>query len=145
MNCDEIKLTREMKRQALIPARYADDWDDPWATALDHWYGIAEVLYHAGAPLPWEWRFSHGTPMFDHDPIGNYHGDGLPCPVHPKDCAWCPGVLTDGSTFYECDCQEEREYVPFLDAGPLGVAMLTYAGNVLNRYLGFVKRAGRDY
>jgi hypothetical protein len=142
MNCDEIKLTREMKRQALIPVRM-DDLQDPWGTGLAHWFGVAEVLYHAGVSLPGEWEFVHG--MIDDDPIGDYHGGDSPCPNHPEECKYCPEVLSDGFLAYECDCQEEREYVPFLDAGPLGVAMLTYAGNVLNRYLGFVKRAGRDY
>jgi len=31
------------------------------------------------------------------------------------------------------------------DAGATGVAMLVYAGNVINRYLDWVRRAGRAY
>ena len=128
MNRDEIKLAREMKRIALDTARM-DDWDDPWGTAMTHFFGVAEVLYHARAEIPRRWQFRH--PSGDScSPITAFlahseHGEEDPCD--------CRGQWPD------------VEYVPFLDAGPLGVAMLTYAGDVLNRYLGFVKRAGRDY
>ena len=125
MNCDEIKLTREMKRKSLNLFRM-DDSSDPWGTGMGHMFAIADLVYHAEGCTPYEWEFRHG--QFTHDPIAEYA-------EHAAE-----------EDHIDCNCEwPDVEYVPFLDAGPLGVAMLTYAGDVLNRYLGFVKRAGRDY
>lgn len=33
------------------------DGNDPWGSALDWWFAIAENLYHAGVKLPAEWEF----------------------------------------------------------------------------------------
>lgn len=115
---------------ALSVARQ-DDWDDPWGTGMSHMFAVAEVLYHASADLPGKWQFRHG--MADHDPIGNWHPYGQSCPLARL-------KFPD-----ECQCGEEREYVPFLDAGETGIEMLTYAGRALDRYLDVVRRAGKDY
>ena len=125
-------LTREQKRKALEIARQ-DDWDDPWGTAMSHAFAISDTLYHAEADIPGQWGYRHG--MFQHDPVADWHPYDQPCPLNH-------------STDYpdECNCQyPDREYVPFLDAGEFGIELLTYAGNVLDRYCGFVKRAGKDY
>ena len=137
-------LTRAMKREALRPFR--EEWQyasgDERSAALGHWFGVADVLYHANEPVPHAWRYRHGG--CHHNPIENYHADGEPCPRHGE-CEHCPSALSDGSPAYECDCQEEREYVPFLDAGETGIAMLLYAGRVLDRYCGWLQRAEGDY
>ena len=125
METGQIKLTREMKRKSLNLFRM-DDWGDPWGTGMGHMFAIADIVYHAEESTPPGWYFRHG--QSNCDPIANYA-------IHAAE-----------EDHTECECiWPDTEYVPFLDAGPLGVAMLTYAGNVLNRYLGFVKRAGRDY
>ena len=138
-------LTRAMKREALRPFR--EEWQytsgDEWGVAMGHWFGVAEVLYHAGEDLPREWQF-RDSPC-DHDPIRDWHADDAPCPNHREECEFCPETLSDGSLAYECDCQEERQYVPFLDAGESGIAMLLYAGRVLDRLCGHLRRAGKDY
>ena len=134
-------LTREMRRQALAPFR--DEWSmrgcdgDAWGATLGHWFGVADVLYHADADLPGKWQFHHGAA--DHDPIGDFHAWDQPCSLRE-----CNAYCRDGEHDC-CQCQEERHYVPFLDAGETGIEMLTYAGNVLDRYAGWLKRAGKDY
>lgn len=121
-------LTVEQKRHAMTPARIDYGDSDEWGTTMGHWFAIAETLHHAGATLPRRWQFRHGMSTLcnpfdqyaEHDPRG--------------ECAE--------------DCEHEYpdvEYSPFLDAGELGIEMLTYAGNVLDRYSGWLKRAGKDY
>lgn len=121
-------LTREQRRMALNLVRMDCD-DDVWGTCMTHLFGVAEVLYHAGAEIPARWGYSHRG--YYCDPIAKYHPGSLPCEdAHPGES--------------ECDWPA-AEYVPFLDAGELGEQMLTYAGNVLDRWAGVIKRAGRDY
>ena len=136
-------LTRAMKREALRPFR--EEWQytsgDEWGVAMGHWFGVAEVLYHAGEDLPREWQF-RDSPC-DHDPIAEYHAEGKPCPVHER-FGPCQHE-TCAQYGPECECSEERGYVPFLDAGETGIAMLLYAGRVLDRLCGQLKRAGKDY
>ena len=134
-------LTREMKRMALRPAREADRYDK-WGFALGQWFAIAEVAYHADADLPPEWQFRHG--MAEHDPIGNWHPDHTPCPLADESDRY-KNWGTEEWPEYECHCTEEREYVPFLDAGEAGIEMLIYAGRVIDRYCRRVKAAGLDY
>jgi len=131
-----------MKREALRPFREESQYTsgDEWGVALSHWFGVAEVLYHANEPLRHEWMFRHGA--CNRDPIGEYHAEGEPCPVHER---FGPCDCCQEAEYRECECQEEREYVPFLDAGETGIAMLLYAGRVLDRYCGWLKRAGKDY
>lgn len=94
---------------------------------MSHHFAVAEVLYHAGAEIPAHWRYVH--PMgrdADCNPIawGVNHWDEEGGCVHSY---------------------PETEYVPFLDAGELGIAMLQYVGNVMGRYANRVKWAGKDY
>lgn len=126
----ESMLTREMKREALSTFRM-DGGGDPWGEGMSHFFGVAEVLYHADQDLPERWQFRHGQSRYC-NPIEAFVAHSNHDPEDEESCD-CSGMWPD------------TEYVPFLDAGPLGVAMLTYAGNVFDRYLGFVKRAGRDY
>lgn len=130
-------LSREEKRHALGPIR-DEGGSDAWATTIGHWFGVTETLYHAGECLPAQWEFRHG--MTNHDPISEWHGWNTPCP-HTDGRNWG----TDEEPEYECQCTEERYYVPFLDAGERGIEMLRYAGNVLDRYASWLKRAGKDY
>lgn len=124
METGQIKLTREMKRKSLNLFR-VESYDDPWGDGMEHMFAIADIVYHAEGCTPHGWHFRHGAS--NHDPIADYASH-----------------VEEGHI--DCQCEwPDAEYIPFLDAGPLGVAMLTYAGDVLNRYLGFVKRAGRDY
>lgn len=116
-------LTREHKRKALEIARL-DDWGDPFGTAMLHSFAIADTIEHMGGDCPPHWQYHHG--------------------------AICKGVLPDVLAFQAGDESADPlwpdcEYVPFMDAGEFGIELLTYAGNVLDRYLAFVKRAGRDY
>lgn len=117
-----MQLTREQKRHATAAMRL-DDWSDPWGTSMSHAFGVAEVLYHADpSAVPARWKFQHGASAHC-NPIEDWHGE---------DC--------DGSHNWP-----ESEYVPFLDAGELGIAMLVYVGDVAARMAHFAKRAGRDY
>lgn len=103
-------LTREQKRMALDLVRLEAGDDDVWGLAMSHMFAVSEVLYHAGADLPWSFR----------------------------DGARCPGPI-------ESQQWPDAEYVPFLDAGELGIEMLTYAGRVLDRYSRWIERAGKSY
>ena len=126
-------LTREQRRYALRPAReeYQYTSGDEWGFALTHWHGIADALYHADADIPTEWRYRHGACA---GALATYHMECDPCPM--------------ASPNYPDDCQctsPDREYVAYLDAGELGIEMLTYAGRVLDRYAARLERAGKDY
>lgn len=52
------------------------------------------------------------------------------------------GVLAHESWLEDGDA--ERDYYAYLDAGELGVAMLLFAGNVLNRYAVLLEANGRN-
>ena len=122
-----MKLTIEQRKRSLELFRM-DSSDDPWGDGMRHFFAAADVLHHAGAPIPPRWQYQHG-PLEFCNPIPSWHGGQTEHPNgEPCNCSW-----------------PESEPVPFLDAGDLGIEMLTYAGNVLDRYLAFVKRAGKDY
>lgn len=55
-----MNLTLAQRTEALSLARQ-DDWYDGWGTLMQHRFGIAEALYHAGDSLPAEWQFRHGA------------------------------------------------------------------------------------
>lgn len=117
-------LTRDMKRQALSLVRMDMD-DDPWGTGMTHFFDIADTIHHVReAPPAWQYRNPWLSRVSEIIECGNDTGH------NPETCrcSW-----------------PQTEYIHFLEAGELGLDMLTYAGNVLNRYLGFVKRAGLDY
>ena len=119
-------LTREQKRMALADFRSDDigPKGDPWGTGMSHMFAIADTLSYADS-VPHTWEYRQG--------ISGDHVQGV------IDC----GQETEHE---DCQCDYQQiGYVPYLDAGELGLSMLTYAGNVINRYLDWVKRAGRDY
>jgi hypothetical protein len=118
-------LTREQKRMALAGFRMDDIGPngDPWGTGMSHMLAIADTLSHVD-DVPWHWGFSHGM----HD-------------------GCLERIIECGQETQHDDCQcdwTQVGYVNFID-GEIGIRMLAYAGNVINRYLDWVRRAGRDY
>lgn len=118
-----MELTKEQKKMALSPFAADDDYDR-WGTGMNHMFAIADTLDHvAPYKMPSEWQFSHGASGRD------CVQDILDCPDHNG-----------------CQCDwPQAEYVSFLDAGELGIAMLVYAGTIINYLLDREKAAGRDY
>lgn len=140
-----MELTREMRRRALEPFR--EEWqfttgNDEWGVTLGHWFGVAGTLYAAGEDTPERWQYRPPS-ISVRCPIEDWHPYGQKCPWHPEDCKDLCCVNEWGER--ACECTEERYYVPFLDAGETGIEMLRYAGNVLDRYASWLKRAGKDY
>lgn len=140
-----MELTREMRREALLP--YREEWrgegfnGDHWGSSFLHQIAIANVMDAANelTPPAWEYRPALiGTA--DYDVIADWHAYGEPCPLTSDE-----NFGTEAEPEYDCQCSEERYYVPFLDAGETGIEMLRYAGNVLDRYASWLKRAGKDY
>lgn len=138
-----MELTREMRRKALAPFR--GEWQytsrDEWGVTLGHWFGVAEVLHTANVEIPERWGYR--PPLIEtegRNVIANWHADDQPCVL-----ASGRNYGTDDAPIYDCGCGEEHYYVPFLDAGEAGIEMLRYAGNVIDRYAGWLTRAGKDY
>jgi len=116
-------LTREQKKMALRPFATADDVKyDLWGTGMAHLFAIADTLYEV-AEVPSEWGFKPGLGS------GSTVQEIIDCGEH-DDC--------------QCDWAQVQ-YVPFIDAGELGIEMLTYAGNVINYLVDRERAAGRDY
>lgn len=92
-----------------------DDFSDPYGAAMGHMFAIADVLHHT-VGTPADWKYRH-SPIND-----------------------------DAGLSHIIDDQDwpDSEYVYYAD-GRAGIAMLTYAGRVMDRYLRFVRRAGRGY
>jgi hypothetical protein len=131
MNPDSIKLTREQRRMALRPYREASD-DHNLIGIIVHIFGIVDVLHAAGEDTPRKWGFRAGcsTPNLD----------------YLYQVATCR--MAGGCQDEDCTHGEYRgagEWLHMLDAGSLGIAMLTYAGNVLCRLYRWYARAGRSW
>lgn len=120
-------LDRELRREALALYRM-DAGGNPRGDCMSHLHGIADILHHTiGTPEAWEYR----------------HPSGTNCLQEIADCL----VDQQGQDYPhgECDCSwPDMEYATYAD-GRTGVAMLTYAGNVLSRYARVLERAGKDY
>lgn len=126
-----MTLTREQRRHALAPVR--EQWDgDAWGSTLNPFFDLAHFMDAAGIDIPSEWEFRMGAGYDLGDIVHAFQCDDVDgtCPVH----ACASGEL-----------DRMRDWLPFLDAGELGIEMLTYAGNVLSRMAALVKRAGKDY
>ena len=107
-----MKLTRA-QRDTLWSSFRADD--SGRATALGHWFAVADIAYHADA-LPRAWRFRHGA-------------SGRDCLAEMLECQAATG-------HEDCDCPwPDSDYATFVEAGPYGVQMLVHAGDVLGRYM----------
>ena len=119
-------LTREQRRHALAPVR--ENWDrhDVWGSTMGSFFDLAEFMDAASIDIPWDFTIRTGHDLED---------------------------LTHAWQAVECDCDDcasgetygPSQFVPFLDAGELGIEMLVYAGNVLDRMRTLVERAGKDY
>ena len=101
-----MKLTRA-QRDILWSDFRADD--SGRATALGHWFAVADIAYHADPDaVPHAWRFGHGASGRD------CLADMLACGHHG-----------------ECECDwRALDYLPYADYPPA----LAYAGEVLSRY-----------
>ena len=109
-----MRLTRA-QRDILWSDFRADD--SGRATALGHWFAVADIVYHADPDaVPHAWRFGHGA-------------SGRDCLAEMLECEAATG-------HEDCDCPwPDSIYATFVEAGPYGVQMLVHAGNVLGRYM----------
>ena len=109
-----MKLTRA-QRDILWSDFRADD--SGRATALGHWFAVADIAYHADPDaVPRAWRFRHGA-------------TGRDCLAEMLECQAATG-------HEDCDCPwPDCDYATFVEAGPYGVQMLVHAGDVLGRYM----------
>lgn len=123
-------LTREQKKMALTPFATADDVKhDPFGVGMAHLFAIADTLSHVDS-VPGEWEYRQGMG-------GDHVQDVIDCGARKNPQGWA---------HFDCDCEYAQiEYVSWLDAGELGIEMLTYAGNVINYVVDREQRAGRDY
>lgn len=136
-------LTREQKRHAMSIVRM-DDWDEPWGTAKAHMFAVCDTLYHADADdlIPYVWHYRHGPGCEGAIPAMNAYAEFVR--EHPAEAEGTACVEHDRCYPPSVEWPDE-EYVPFLDAGELGIDMLLYAGCVLFRYLDRLERAGKSY
>ena len=109
-----MRLTRAQR--GLLWSDFRAD-DSGLATALEHWFAVADIVYHADPDaVPRAWRFRHGA-------------SGRDCLAEMLECRAATG-------HEDCDCPwPDSDYATFVEAGPYGVQVLVHAGDVLGRYM----------
>jgi hypothetical protein len=114
-----------MSRHAINPViDYVRDWwddGDPWGTAINALFDLAEVMYSAGIPIPEELEYRHGTYEAESlEEMATENEDGqTPYAVFVFASAYLSGEITEND---------------------MRLAALT-----LNRYLALCRSAGLDY
>jgi hypothetical protein len=114
-----------MTRHAINPViDYVRDWwdsGDPWGTAINALFDLAEVMYAAGIPIPAELEYQHGA----------YESETVEEMATESDDGQTPyGVFVFAS-----------EYL----AGNITERDMRLAALTLNRYVDACRAAGLDY
>lgn len=114
-----------MTRHAINPViDYVRDWwdsGDPWGTAINALFDLAEVMYSAGIPIPEELEYQHGAcePESLEDMATESDGGQTSAGVFVFASAYLSGEITEND---------------------MRLAALT-----LNRYCDMCRAAGLDY
>jgi hypothetical protein len=114
-----------MTRHAINPViDYVRDWwdsGDPWGTAIDALFDLAEVMYSAGMAIPEELEYQHGA-------------------YEPESLEEMATEDPDGQTSYGVFVFAS-EYL----AGNITERDMRLAALTLNRYCDMCRAAGLDY
>jgi hypothetical protein len=114
-----------MTRHAINPVidYVRDSWDggDPWGTAINALFDLAEVMYAAGIPIPDELEYRHGA-------------------YEPMTVEEMATESADGQQSYN-----EWVFASAYLSGEITERDMRLAALTLNRYLALCKDAGLDY
>ena len=114
-----------MTRHAINPVidYVSDRWDggDPWGTAINALFDLAEVMYAAGIPIPAELEYQHGA-------------------CEPETVEEMAIENPDGQTPYGV-----FEFASAYVSGEITENDMRLAALTLNRYVALCRDAGLDY